>query len=136
ACPRGSTSFAVSAVGSGPLAYRWRKGGVSINTTTNPSATSASLTLANVQAADAGQYDCLVTNASGGVTSNTATLTVCVADTDNGSGTGVCDGGVGIEDLLYYLRVFDAGTARADVDAGSGTGTPDGGVGIEDLLYY
>jgi hypothetical protein len=61
---------------------------------------------------------------------------LCVADTDNGSGAGTPDGGVGIEDLLYYLSVYDAGTSRADVDDGTGTGTPDGGVGIEDLLYY
>jgi hypothetical protein len=60
----------------------------------------------------------------------------CVADMDNGDGAGQCDGGVGIEDLLYYLDVYDAGTSRADVDDGTGTGTHDGGVGIEDLLYY
>jgi hypothetical protein len=60
----------------------------------------------------------------------------CVADMDDGSGTGVPDGGVGIEDLLYYLAAYDAGILRADVDDGSGAGIPDGGVGIEDLLYY
>ena len=31
------------------------------------------------------------------------------ADVDDGSGTGVPDGGVGIEDLLYYLGRYDAG---------------------------
>jgi hypothetical protein len=60
----------------------------------------------------------------------------CVADVDDGTGTGTPDGGVGIEDLLYYLGLYDAGSVDADVDDGSGTGTPDGGVGIEDLLYY
>lgn len=60
----------------------------------------------------------------------------CVADMDDGTGTGTRDGGVGIEDLLYYLGQYDAGNARADVDDGTGTGTRDGGVGIEDLLYY
>jgi hypothetical protein len=60
----------------------------------------------------------------------------CVADVDDGSGTGTPDGGVGIEDLLYYLTLYEAGTLRADVDDGSGTGIHDGGVGIEDLLYY
>jgi hypothetical protein len=60
----------------------------------------------------------------------------CVADTDDGSGTGTPDGGVGIEDLLYYLTLFEAGSIGADVDDGSATGTPDGGVGIEDLLYF
>jgi hypothetical protein len=60
----------------------------------------------------------------------------CIADTDDGSGTGSPDGGVGIEDLLYYLTQYDAGNLRADVDDGTATGTRDGGVGIEDLLYY
>jgi hypothetical protein len=60
----------------------------------------------------------------------------CPADVDDGSGTGTRDGGVGIEDLLYYLALYDAGDWRADVDDGTDTGTYDGGVGIEDLLYY
>lgn len=60
----------------------------------------------------------------------------CVADFDDGSGTGTPDGGTGIEDLLYYLSVYDSGAVCADVDDGSGTNTLDGGVGIEDLLYY
>jgi hypothetical protein len=70
------------------------------------------------------------------VASAPAELRVCVADMDDGSGSGWCDGGIGIEDLLYYLGTFDAGGPRADVDDGSGAGAPDGGVGIEDLLYY
>ncbi len=60
----------------------------------------------------------------------------CVADVDNGSGTGTPDGGVDISDLLYYLTLFDAGNIAADLDNGSGTGTPDGGVDISDLLYF
>jgi hypothetical protein len=60
----------------------------------------------------------------------------CPADLDNGSGTGTPDGGVDINDLLYFLLVFEAGTTAADLDNGSGTGTPDGGVDINDLLYF
>jgi hypothetical protein len=60
----------------------------------------------------------------------------CVADFDNGSGSGTPDGGVGIEDLLFYLIIYGNGDVRADVDDGSGTNTCDGGVGIEDLLYF
>lgn len=60
----------------------------------------------------------------------------CVADFDDGSGTGNPDGGVTIEDLIYYLGIFDQGLICADVDDGSGTGNPDGGVTIEDLLYF
>jgi hypothetical protein len=60
----------------------------------------------------------------------------CVADVDDGSGTGTPDGGVTIDDLLYYLGIYSAGSIAADVDDGSGTGTRDGGVTIDDLLYF
>jgi hypothetical protein len=60
----------------------------------------------------------------------------CVADVDDGSGTGTPDGGVTVDDLLYYLVLFENGDSRADVDDGSGTGTPDAGVTIDDLLYF
>jgi len=62
--------------------------------------------------------------------------TACVADVDDGSASGMCDGGVTIDDLLYYLGLFEQGATAADVDDGTATGTPDGGVTIDDLLYY
>lgn len=61
---------------------------------------------------------------------------LCVSDMDDGSGSGTPDGGTTIDDLLYYLAIFEAGDIRADVDDGSGTGVRDGGVTIDDLLYY
>jgi hypothetical protein len=61
---------------------------------------------------------------------------VCVADIDDGSGTGRRDGGVGVEDLTYFLRLLAEGSSAADVDDGSGNGTRDNGVGIEDLIYF
>ena len=60
----------------------------------------------------------------------------CVADVDDGSSTGTPDGGVTIDDLLYYLVVFEVGDLQADVDDGSSTGVRDGGVTIDDLLYF
>ncbi len=60
----------------------------------------------------------------------------CLADVDDGSGFGVADGGVTIDDLLYYLTQFEAGSLTADVDNGFGSGVADGGVTIDDLLYY
>ena len=60
----------------------------------------------------------------------------CPADLDDGSGTGVPDGGVDINDLLYFLAQYEAGNIAADLDDGSGTGTPDGGVDINDLLFF
>ena len=60
----------------------------------------------------------------------------CSADLDDGSGTGVSDGGVDINDLLYFLSKFEAGSSCVDVDNGSLGGFPDGGVDINDLLYF
>lgn len=60
----------------------------------------------------------------------------CVADVDDGSGTGTRDDGVTIDDLLLYLRWFELGSIRADVDNGTFTGTRDAGVSIDDLLYF
>jgi hypothetical protein len=62
--------------------------------------------------------------------------TGCLADLDCGNGTGTPDGGVDINDLLYFLTQFEAGTETADLDDGSGTGTTDGGVDINDLLFF
>ncbi len=69
ACVGSNASFTVGATGATSL--QWRKGGVNI-----PGATSATLNLSGVTAANAGAYDCVVTNVCGSVTTATATLTV------------------------------------------------------------
>ncbi|NBV21323.1 MAG: hypothetical protein EBS05_05300 [Proteobacteria bacterium] len=63
--------FSVSATGNPTLTYQWRLNGINI-----PGATSATLSLFAVQAANAGQYDCVVANSLGSVISLPATLTV------------------------------------------------------------
>lgn len=70
--PLGSTvTLAVVASGAPAPGYQWRKNGVAL-----PGATGAALTLPNVQAADAGGYDVLVSNPFGSVTSSLAVVTV------------------------------------------------------------
>ena len=66
-----NVSFTVTASGTAPLTFQWRKNGVNIS-----GATSATLTLVNVSAADAANYSVTVTNAAGSSTSGSATLTV------------------------------------------------------------
>jgi len=60
----------------------------------------------------------------------------CPADIDDGSGLGVPDGGVTVDDLLAYLTLYERGRIGADLDDGSGTGRRDQGVTIDDLLYF
>jgi hypothetical protein len=85
---------------------------------------------------DAANYTCRVSSACGEARSLAATLRSCTADFDNGFGSGTCDGGVGVEDLLYFTSIFQDGNPAADVDDGTATGTLDGGVTIDDLVYF
>ncbi len=64
-------TFTVAITGTAPITYQWRKGGQPIANANNPT-----LTLTSVQAADAGDYDVVLTNSVGSATSNAATLTV------------------------------------------------------------
>jgi hypothetical protein len=65
------------ATGTPVLSYQWKKGGEPFTDGSNISgATTATLMLTNIQAADAGSYTVTVTNALGFVTSNPAVLTI------------------------------------------------------------
>lgn len=59
----------------------------------------------------------------------------CVADVDDGSGAGIPDDAVTIDDLLFFLARYSEGSVQADVDDGNGLGHVDGAVTIDDLLY-
>jgi hypothetical protein len=69
--------FKVVASGTPPLYYQWQFNGVGLTNGGSASgATTASLTLTNVQPAQAGNYTVVVSNAVGSVTSSNAVLTV------------------------------------------------------------
>lgn len=71
--PGSNAVFSVTAVGTGTLTYQWYRNGTNLLT----GATTASLTLTNVQAAaHEGAYHVVISNAYGVVTSEVATLTL------------------------------------------------------------
>jgi uncharacterized repeat protein (TIGR01451 family) len=70
-CGTGSATFTVTATGTAPLSYQWRRGGTPL-----AGATGASLTINPTLSASAGSYDVVVSNAHGTATSDPATLTV------------------------------------------------------------
>ena len=72
-----SVAFSVSAAGTTPLRYQWRKDGTNL-----PGATLSSLSLTNVQQGDGGLYDVVASNVWGCVTSAPAVLGVNLAATD------------------------------------------------------
>jgi hypothetical protein len=73
--PGASVNFTAVATGTAPLEYQWRRDGVDI-----AGATSAALTLASVQAGDAGVYSLRVRNGGGLAFSQPAVLQVNLPD--------------------------------------------------------
>ena len=69
--------FSVTATGTAPMSYQWRKNGVNVS-----GATSSSYTTAATATTDTGStFSVVVTNSAGSATSNSATLTVNAAAT-------------------------------------------------------
>jgi subtilisin-like proprotein convertase family protein len=72
-----SATFVVTASGTAPLSYLWRRNGLGIS-----GATAASYTTNNISLSGSGtQFSCLVTNAYGSVTSQVAVLNVLLTNT-------------------------------------------------------
>jgi len=70
-----AASFTVAATGTGTITYQWQKGGTAIS-----GATSSTYTIASTTTADNGsQFSVRVTDSTGNVMSNGATLTVAAA---------------------------------------------------------
>ena len=70
-----TATFTVTASGTAPLSYQWRKGGTSISGATAASYTTPAAILAD----DATTFQVVVTNSAGSVTSRSAKLTVAPA---------------------------------------------------------
>mgnify|MGYP003871686823 CR=1 FL=1 len=115
ACVRGGVTLQVAAAGA--QEYQWRKNGTPI-----PGETSATLAFASLAGSSAGTYDCVVTNSCGSVTSDDATVTVCVADFN-------CSGAVGVQDIFDFLAGYFGNDPRADINES-------GAIGVQDIFDF
>jgi hypothetical protein len=70
-----TVTLSVTATGSPTPTFQWRRNGTPL-----AGATASTLTLTNVQAADAGDYTVVATNSAGSVTSSAATVAVTTVD--------------------------------------------------------
>jgi len=95
-------SFSVAATGPGPLTYQWLFNGDVI-----PGATSATLDLTSVDAADGGNYQVVVLNPSGSTSSTPAILTVLIP--------------ASIEQQPQQVAVAPGGSATFSIIASSST---------------
>lgn len=87
----GAATFSVTAIGTAPLVYRWRKDGVLL-----PAGTNRLLSLIFVSSNSAGTYTVMITNSFGSVTSQPASLTLTGAPPrifQQPTNTLVCPGG-------------------------------------------
>ena len=154
-CPSGTAILSVGAAlaGGGTLSFQWQKEAVPggglyadvVDGATNSAmifgSRSSEMYLFPARSGHlggvvAGNYRVVVTGGCGSITSDAAMLSTCPADQDDGAGGGLCDGGVDVNDLLYFLTQYAVGQPAVDLDDGSMTGNPDGGVDVNDLLYF
>jgi hypothetical protein len=93
-----SVMFTVTAGGSAPLSYQWRKTSVPIG-----GATGSSLVLTNLQLADTGNYSVVISNSVSSVTSSNAYLTMNPAGVSLALYSGITiDGVVGLTYGIQY----------------------------------
>ena len=99
-CQGEPVTLEVTASGTAPLTYQWRRDGAAIG-----GANESSYTIAAASVGDAGDYDVVVTNACGSVTSAAATLTVYPSPTP---------------EITASPRATVCEGTKVDLDAGAG----------------
>lgn len=93
ACSGAAAFFMVAATGSEPLSYQWRRDGDAlVNGVEISGAQTSMLTISNVESADAGDYDCLITDACGESISAPAELAVFPTGSGDPSGDMLVNG--------------------------------------------
>ncbi len=122
-----NVTFTVTATGKPAPTYQWYFNGVKLSSSFSSSATGSTLSLGSVDSAEAGNYTVAVTNSSGTVTSNAATLTVNAPGGGGGGGGGSSGGGGGggAPSTWFYgtllLLAAGRGFQRETKTAGSAT---------------
>ncbi len=124
-CVGGSAQFEALGTGGAPLSYQWRRDGLVLQDGETPvgsqisGATTPTLVITNAAESDEGDYDVVISNSCGSVTTQPATLTVCAclacpADFNQ-------DGGIDGTDVSYFFDRWEVGNCDADVNADGGT---------------
>jgi hypothetical protein len=113
AAPGGTATFKVTATGTAPLSYRWRKDGSELSDGPRiAGATTATLTISDLQASDAGSYTVEVSNLFGRRTSLAAALVL--QTTVELTFPFLIDGPDSV--FFHLFNVTALGTIRADIE--------------------
>jgi len=138
-CPLGSVSLSVNGTGSAPFTYQWQWRRIGQTQWLNIAAGANTDGVASFQSVGGlapqvditgyseggvstgssprAEFQCIVSNACGSVTSNAATLSICYANCDCSTGTPV----LSASDFSCFLSKFRAGDAYANCDGSTGT---------------
>jgi hypothetical protein len=109
-----AVSFTAAISGTSTPTFAWRKSGVPIDPTLNPTAATASLQLVGIVRLDAGVYTVLVTDSGGcQILSSPATLSICIADFN-------CSGHTDTSDIFDFINAWFAGSPAANSNGTNG----------------
>jgi hypothetical protein len=115
-CAGSPATFSVTANGTAPFSYQWRRNNNPLSNGGHyAGVTTATLTVSATSALDAGNYDCVVSNACGNMTSNVAALNVNSLDSD-GDGTPNCADGCPNDPSKITPGACGCGVADVDSD--------------------
>ncbi|MBI2927643.1 MAG: immunoglobulin domain-containing protein [Verrucomicrobia bacterium] len=111
--PGGTATFKLAATGTAPLSFQWRKDGSDLRDSARiAGATTATLTISDLQASDAGLYTVAVSNPFGGRTSVAAALVL--QTTQELTLQFVLNGSDSV--FFHLFNVLALGTIRADIE--------------------
>lgn len=96
ACPGSPATISAHAVGTPPFTYKWRRNGIEIDSSLNPSALTKDLSLGASGPALEADYDCIISNDCGSHTTASVPFILCRADFD-------CDGLVDDTDFIGFV---------------------------------
>jgi hypothetical protein len=116
--------FSVTATGDGTLTYQWRFEGVALSDGGVFSGVHTdTLSISSVECADAGRYDCLLTDSCGTFPTVAARLTVTAPSDFNG------DGGIDGGDVEAFFAAWENGEPEGDFNL-------DGGIDGADVEFF
>jgi hypothetical protein len=110
-CRGGEHALSITAKGDARLSYRWRRDGVAVSDVPGrlSGAFTNTLHISSIVGSDAGNYDCVVVNSCGSQASESAAITLCLADIN-------CDHVVNSQDFFNFLEAFFATPAGTVAD--------------------
>lgn len=128
--PGATTTFSATAISGLPVTYQWLKDGIAI-----PNATTATLTVTNVQLSNLGAYTVVATNSVGPATSNPATLSFALSTAGRLTNLSIrTNAGTGAQTLIVGFVVGGADTSGPKPLLIRGAGPALGGFGLTGFL--